>query len=291
MPYMLPYEEKTIVGVSNVTWRVEPDGSAVHYLKEPLPLAEGQRKILIAFNQWRLMNGLPAVRINSELTDACMKHCAYMDRNGMEHVQEPDKQGYTVEGDQAGRRSCLSEESPDISVTMFYASFYHRLPVFLPGTRSIGVGHSGRYTAIDALSDKADRPWLYPIIIPAPNTFAHPTLFARESPNPGIPEGMKAGFPITLTFEKGAKITEARAELRYRHRNGYLPTPVLVSSPEIPANKDRPDNRNTICIIPREPLRPGATYQVEVHWKENGEERREEWLFNTGRMGPNPRLR
>ena len=35
---------------------------------------------------------------------------------------------------------------------MFYASFYHRLPLIYPGTKSIGIGTSRRYTAADGLT-------------------------------------------------------------------------------------------------------------------------------------------
>jgi len=291
MAYQLPYEERTLIGASNVTWRIAEDGSVLRYRVEPLPLEPGQRKILVDFNQWRFMNGLPAVRISKELTDACNEHCAYMERHGMTHEQEEGQEGYTPGGANAGKRSCLSEEQPKISVTLFYASFYHRLPLLWPGTRSIGVGKSRRFTAIDALTDRQPRAWSYPIIVPAPNTFGHPTLFAREAPNP-IPEGITAGFPITLTFPRGTVVTRARATLRLRRgRKNGPEVPVLVSAPDNPAHKNRPRNRSSICIIPREPLRPMKTYHVSVKWVEDGAEKEREWLFNTGRSGPHPRLR
>lgn len=285
MAYMLPYEERTLFGVSNVTWRIARDGTRIDYRKEPLDLAPGQRKILVAFNQWRLMNGLPAVRVSPELTAACMKHCAYMERHGFDHAEEEGREGYTPEGAEAGRRACLSQERPDRSVDLFYATFYHRLPLMDPATRSIGVGNSANYTALDALSDREPREWIHPIVVPAPNTFGHPTHFARETPNPGIPEGVRAGFPITLTFPAGARVTEAAAELRPKSRGGKLggPAQVLVSAPDAPANASRPDNRNSICVIPQQALLPLTMYQVTVRWKENGEPRSLEWLFSTGR--------
>jgi len=292
MAYMLPYEEETLFGVSNVTWRMEPDGSMIRYRKEPIELAPGQRKILVAFNQWRLMNGLPAVRVSQALTDACARHCAYMELHGFDHTEEAGEEGYSPEGAEAGLRSCLSEESPDRSIALFYATFYHRLPLMDPSTRSIGVGNSTRYTALDALSDRQPRAWNYPIIVPAPNTFGHPTNFVAETPDPGIPAAIEAGFPITMTFREGTRIHDAQAELRMKGKGGKLgpAVPVLVSAPDAPANESRPDNRCSICVIPMQQLAPLATWQVTVSWKENDEARSETWLFNTGRAGPFPTL-
>jgi len=278
-----------VIGASEYAWKVEADGSAVSYRRDPLPLNDGQRKLLIQFNQWRLMNGLPAVTIDQELCDACMKHCDYMERHGMTHEQEAGKEGYTPEGAEAGRRSCLGEEGPIESVHLFYSTFYHRLPLVHPGTKAIGVGSSVRYAAVDGLTRRDHREWVWPVIVPAPNSFGHPTHFAHEAPDP-LPEGAEgAGFPITLTFDGGA-VTDAFAELRLNNEKGRE-VPTFLSSPERPANAKRPDNRATICVIPRGPLAPLKTYWVRVRYRLDGEEREHVWRFNTGRPGPRSVLR
>ncbi len=101
--------------------------------------------------------------------------------------------------------------------------FYHRLPLIHPDTKAIGVGASLRYAAVDGLTRRDRRAWTWPVIVPAPNSFAHPT---------------------------------------------------------------RADNRSTICVIPKTPLAPLATYWVKVRYKLDGEEREHTWRFNTGRPGP-----
>jgi hypothetical protein len=281
MPFLLPLEERTVIGASEFRWKVEADGSAVSFRRDPLPLNDGQRQVLIQFNQWRIMNGLPAVTIDERLSDACNKHCEYMERHGMTHEQDPAKEGYTPEGAEAGKRSCLGEEGPVRSVHLFYATFYHRLPLIHPGTKAIGVGASARYAAVDGLTRRDQRAWTYPVIVPAPNSFGHLTHFAHEAPNP-LPEGAKrAGFPITLTFASG-KITGATAELRLGSAKGAV-LETYLSSPEKPANEKRPDNRMAICVIPREPLRAMKTYWVRVAYLIDGEPREHEWRFNTGR--------
>ncbi len=290
MPFLLPLEEKTIIGASEFLWKVEPDGSAVSFRRDPLPISDGQKQVLVQFNLWRVMNGLPAVTIDQQLCDACNRHCAYMETHGeLTHDEDREKEGYTPEGAEAGKRSCIGEEGPVESVHLFYATFYHRLPLIHPGTKSIGVGASARYAAVDGLTRRDRREWIYPVIVPAPNSFGHLTHFAHEAPNP-LPEGAPpAGFPITLTFDKG-RVTAARVELRLKDEKGAL-LPVYLSSPEVPANEKRPDNRMSICAIPRAPLKPLTTFWVKATYQLDGEAREHIWLFNTGRQGPASMLR
>jgi len=286
MPYMLPLEDGTVIGASRFFWRMEEDGSALRFRREPLPLSPEAKKVLIEFNTWRMMNGLPAVTIDERLSAACAAHCAYMERNGMTHEEEQGKEGFSPEGAEAGKRSGRGEDGPINAVRMFYASFYHRLPLADPGTKAIGVGASERYAAVDGISLRDRRAWEWPVIIPAPNSFGHPTFFSPEAPNP-LPEGLQwGGFPITLTFDGGA-ITEARAELRLKSAKGKT-VDVVVSSPERPANERRPDNRKTICVIPRVPLAPMKDWWVKVSWKRDGKDESREWMFRTGRAGPGP---
>lgn len=300
MPYMLPLEKTTIIGVSDVVWDVAEDGKSVRYRLTPLEVTSAQKDILIQFNLWRMMNGLPAVTVDQELSIACTRHCEYMERHGFDHEEDEAKPGYTPEGAQAGRRSCLSELHPWTSVVMFYATFYHRLPLIDPATRAIGIGKSKRYSAMDGITRREERPWLYPIIIPAPNTFHHPTHFALEIPSPH-PEDMRPGFPLTMTFRSGA-VTEVKARLwrrfskkeRKRQRRGEKreeELAVLVSWPGHPANPTRPDNRNTICILPRDPLRPKSEHRVHVAYRLDGQPRDTQWVFRTGPAGPGPMLR
>jgi Cysteine-rich secretory protein family len=290
MPLLLPLEEKTVFGASEFTWTVEADGSAVSFRRDPLRLSEGQRQVLVQFNQWRVMNGLPAVTIDQQLSDACNRHCAYMEKySELTHEQDPAKEGYTADGAEAGKRSCIGEEGPVESVHLFYATFYHRLPLISPDTKQIGVGASQRYAAVDGLTRRDRRAWTYPVIVPGPNTFFHPTHFAHEAPDP-LPEGAPpAGFPITLTFATG-KITDAKVELRVKNEKGPV-LPVYLSSPEFPANPKRPDNRMSICAIPRAPLKPVTTHWVKATYMLDGEAREHTWFFNTGRLGPAAVLR
>jgi hypothetical protein len=168
---------------------------------------------------------------------------------------------------------------------MLYASFYNRLPLVDPRITSIGVGASARYVAVDATS-RRDRPWTYPVIVPAPDSFGQPTHSSPESPSPMPSDAKWAGFPITLTFKEG-KITDVDAELRVRGPGGKE-APILVSWPGKPASKDRPDNANSICILSRLPLAADHGWWVRVRYKLDGRPLENVWRFRTGEYAPAP---
>ena len=283
MPYMLPLEPEVVIGRSVFSFAFVEEGKKVQWRRTPIAMDPAQWKTLEVFNTWRMMNGLPAVKVDPALSKACVEHCRYMEKHGMTHVQEADNDGYTAEGAAAGLRSCLGQDGPRQSVHMFYASFYHRLPLIHPGKSAIGIGSSSRYTAIDGLTTRAPRAWKYPVIVPAPGSWFQLTHFARESPRP-YPTELKPGFPITLTFD-GGTITNAGGELRLKNAKGRE-IPTLLSSPEHPAVKKRPANRKTICLIPRVPLPPGKVYWVHVTYELDGKQQEHSWVFKTGRPGP-----
>ncbi|MHC4547744.1 MAG: CAP domain-containing protein [Planctomycetota bacterium] len=282
--YVLPLQPTAVIELTRLAWRVEEDGSFVHYRATPVPVDPRQAKVFRQFNYWRLINGLPPVDLDPEVSAACAAHCAWMERNGMKHVWQEGDSPMTPEGEQAGRRSCLSSEAPGMSVLMFYSTFYHRLPLFDPGTHAIGIGHSKRYTAIDGMTRREGRAWQYPIIVPAPGTALQPTHFPPESPRPYPPEITQPGFPITLTFDRGT-VTEVRARMWMEKRKPQE-IRLLVSSPEHPASQQRPDNRRSICLIPRRPLYGKGFFRVRVSYKLDGESREHEWVFTTGRPRP-----
>jgi hypothetical protein len=281
MNYLLPLEDKVVMELHRIEWSIDEQGQQVEWKAEPLGIPKEERKVFRQFNYWRLINGLPPVDYDAELSGWCDQHCAWMEKNGFKHAAEEGDGEMSREAAHAGRSSMLSQEGPGMSVLMLYSSFYHRLPLFRPSTRSIGIGCSKRYTSIDGITKRDPRAWQYPIIVPAPNSALQPTNFAREAPRPH-PAGMEnLGCPITLTFENAA-ITEVRAKLSVKRKQ----VPILVSSPEEPANSKRPDNRKSICLIPRSPLRPNTLYSVEVTYKRNGEVETRQWVFKTGRRRP-----
>jgi len=281
MNYILPFEKTVVMELDRVTWSMDEECERLTWKAEPLGVPEGQEKVFRQFNYWRLINGLPPVDYDPKLSKWCNEHCAWMEKNGFKHAPEEGDGPLSTEAAHAGMNSMLSQEKPGMSVLMLYASFYHRLPLFRPGTRAIGIGCSQRYTSIAGTTRREPRAWQHPIVVPAPNSGMQPTHFVSELPRPHPPGLKNLGFPITLTFDRGT-ITEARATLRWKRGD----VPFILSSPELPANKRRPDNRMTSCLIPRNPLRPRTLYGVEVKWKRDGEDESKRWIFKTGHPRP-----
>jgi hypothetical protein len=288
MRSLLPLEKSAVLKRSKIYWRVESDGSLVRFRAEWMEGSREQLEALRQLNGWRLANGLPPVSLGSTLSDACLKHCKYMERYGMTHTEREGRQSYSPEGAKAGRHSCIGVVDPETSVLRFYASFYHRVPLMHPDTRVVGIAATRHFSCVDGISGRTPRAWRWPVIVPAPDSAGHPTRFGAEHPRP-YPDGLQPGFPITLTFPKG-KIADARATLRLRSAEGRE-LEVVVSSPEKPANMDRPHTRKSICVIPCEALAPRTTYWIQVAWSEEGEPRGTEWRFTTGNRHPVTRLR
>jgi hypothetical protein len=118
-----------------------------------------------------------------------------------------------------------------------------------------------------------------PVVFPGEKAEDVPREFAgNEMPDPLPAEGRgkKAGFPITVTFAENVRVTKASATLKEKNKtiDGWL------SSPEKPAYT-RAFQRNTICLIPKAPLRPKTTYQVTATATVNGVKWTRTWSFTT----------
>ena len=60
----------------------------------------------------------PAVTVSQELSDACSKHCTYMEHNGFVHVEEEGKTGYTEDAGYCLAASAKRDGMRLISVVM-----------------------------------------------------------------------------------------------------------------------------------------------------------------------------
>ncbi len=113
-----------------------------------------------------------------------------------------------------------------------------------------------------------------------------PCAFAgREFPNP-IPFAKedRAGYPITVTFPTGTKISHCEGKLFDSEGHTVY---VWLSSPESPANPDYASSQETsIAIIAKEPLVIAAKYTVEVSAEIDGVKWHAKWRFTTA--GPIP---
>jgi hypothetical protein len=299
----LPVENTIVLDRTLVTLRFDADQPYVHFRLEtpdlpkipagltPPEAATAKQQIhdlegaLEDWNRLRLRSGLPPAFLDPELTRCAMLHAKYMDRWGMGHDEDATKDGHTDDGAKSGKNSSVGPAPARDEVSFCYGSLYHRLMLFHPDLRRVGIGVAAKFCALDGLSAREPRPWTWPVLIPAAGNDLVPLAFSGEKPAPhpdvltSLERQTQAGFPITLTFPD-TKVTGAEAELRAGGPDG-APVEILVSSPEKPANPAQPMNFRSICVIPLHRLLPSTTYSVVVRYKWDGKDAVRKWSFRT----------
>ena len=299
----LPLENTIVLDRTRVTLRFSDDGVFLHFRLEtpelpavpagltPPEIATARARVrdlemsLQNWNRLRLRTGLPPAFLDPDLTRAASLHAKYMDRWGMGHGEEAANEGYTEEGARSGKNSSVGPAPAQSEIAFCYGSLYHRLMLFHPDLRRVGIGVGEKFCALDGLSAREPRPWTWPVLIPSPGNDVVPLGFSGEKPAPhpdvltSLERQYQAGFPITLTFPD-TKVTGVDAELRIGSPEGPL-VETLVSSPEHPANPAQPANFRSICLIPLHHLTPATTYAVRVRYKWDGKEGVRRWLFRT----------
>jgi hypothetical protein len=81
---------------------------------------------------------------------------------------------------------------------------------------------------------------------------------------------------VSLQFRPGDRVSGATMELKA----GDAKVDAFVSTPENPASSH--PQSNTICLIPKEPLKPDTLHTVKATCTLNGEKFEKEWRFTTG---------
>jgi hypothetical protein len=283
--------------------RVErhPDAFVVYYsnrvlyrVSKPLRPPLRPEDLLAAFNSHRERAKLPRARHSAALARGADLHALYLSKNDFKglsgHEEDPKGAGYTEEGARAGKRSVISPFAPHETaldaVESLMATLYHRISMLQPPLTEVGIGWAFRrdglgYLVIDVgAADARHDPKLWPVLYPAPGQTDVPLEFgmgARENPNP-LPDGVTtAGYPVTVLFpEKLEKLLDLEVGLQ----SGGKEVPCWVSTPDKPARADWPQP-GTVCLIPKEKLKPGTTYAARFRYRELGAAR--EWTFTTRR--------
>jgi hypothetical protein len=282
--YLVPFETPLVVGAQEVRVQFAPDSSEIRFRAAAIPGTPACVDGLALLNELRLRNGIPPVSLDAGLSRACELHSAYCSQNGITHDEVRGRPGYTEEGERAGKASSVAgTPSPSDAVAALYCEFYHRFSVTDPWTRTVGIGVSGHFTTLDGSSSRADRPWRWPVVVPAPGTAGQPRDFdRRERPVP-YPERLVPGLPITLLFT-GNDVREVKAELRAGPK-GRAAVPFLLSWPGNPANPAFPDNFSAIALIPEARLEADTAYSYRVSFVEGGKPGEVAGEFTTGKAG------
>jgi hypothetical protein len=268
--------------------------------------ADEATRALDRLNSYRKSAGLEPVTLDVDLSRACRAHADYLFKNaeaafaGKLNVHDEDAKlpGYSAAGRKAARASVVSQmygvDDPLLALDLWMASFYHRVSLLDPTQTRVGIGIAQQkqhawIVVLDHGSSK-DRMKAGSRIVcyPAKDQQDVPLVFslgAPEVPNP-IPDNgasKDAGHPITVSvYTDRPVIRDVAGSLR--DADGKE-APVWLSWQERPAAKNY--GRNSICLIPRAPLKPNTTYTVTVKAMINGREWKNTWSFRTGeRSGP-----
>lgn len=159
-------------------------------------------------------------------------------------------------------------------------SVYHRFPILRPDLVSLGFGSGSAGPLSVEVMDFAYASTFTPgrgmVAYPGPGQPDVPTaFFGNELPDP-VPGGpYPVGYPITLTFDPGARVqiqsqhvrTGAGADLEL-----YLLRP------------SDPNTENSLALLPKRPLRPGTRHAVEVTGTVNGVPFARQWEFTTAAL-------
>ena len=235
-------------------------------------------------NSYRTSAGLPRVSEEPAWTDAVAKHAVYLAMTGsMVHGEDADSPYYSPEGAAAAEKSVLAGgrgtmRSDRDLIDGWMTAPFHALHFLEPrlqrvafasthGLTDASLNSSAVLDVVHGIGAKVvtDRP----ITFPAGGSTTPLTSFLAETPDPlsACPGyAVPAGLPLLALFPTAPGATTATLSMGGQRveicliDNGY-------------ANPDATDQRtvrmllsqkNAVVIVPRVPLRPGATYTARV---------------------------
>lgn len=253
--------------------------------------------LLAKINQYRKRAGVEPVALDPSLNPGCLAHARYLVRNlhhratlGLgAHDEDLSLPGASVEGKRAGNAAVISIEDVDplAGLDGLLATLYHRVALLHPHLRRIGVGcaQSNRLrwtTVVDVQRGRVAGSGPNPVFFPVDGQTEVPLAFptSGEEPDP-IPEDRdgQAGFPITVTLPPEAVLRQAEGTLEEEGGNKVA---AWFSAPEKPANPLFAKRQgSTVCLIPKDPLRPGTAYLVSLRGEVNGKKWHARWRFTT----------
>lgn len=274
-------------------FRVAADARAVadRTSEEALQAADEARQLA---NHYRLRLGLPLWETDLALMAAAIGHAQYLSANKrLSHEQEEGLEGFTgVTAEERAKRAgyfgsvaenLVEQPSPMAreAIDGLFDAPYHRIPFLMPQARDWGYAHSGRYFVMNVGLWPLDK--VREVHYPVEGEDGVPMLWnGNEVPDPlRLHQGIRypVGYPIMWGLY-GEGVTEMQVlAARLRDEEGQ-DWPLLVNDPSTDSHL-----RQEVILIPRDPLKPGTTYTVDLHvgYKLDGEARETErqWSFTT----------
>ncbi len=246
--------------------------------------------VLARLNHHRQAAGLKRAAVNRALSLGCVDHARYVARNaeylvtgGSLRDEEVGRAGYTEEGRKAARQSLVSgrRRHPRDVIDDWIAAPLLRPLLLAPVLDEVGVGTETEvrmgWATVLGLPPPAWPPDSGPILYPPDQQKDVPlAVYSLVSGD----KHEAAGYPITIAFRPSARVKDAKLKLANDRGEEVA---AWSSSPETPA-AEQLSQINTICLLPKEHLRPAKTYSVSASASVNGMEWARSWRFTT--VGP-----
>ena len=261
--------------------------------------AEARAAWLDRVNFYRASALLPPVVEEPALSDAIREHARYMVRNDrIEHAQNRRLRGASAGGAAAAAVSNLAgstrDDEPDWwAVDVWMQAPFHALGILDPSLSRVGFGihraRDGRIqtaAGLDVLRGHAVSGAIrFPIVWPADGSTVPLSMHTAEYPSPLTScDGYRApsGLPLIVQMGGGSKVPEVFGSVVIGEAGLVEHCVFTEATYRNPSSKEQAlgravlDARDAIVIIPRHPLRSGATYRIVL---EVERERRVEWTF------------
>jgi hypothetical protein len=243
---------------------------------------------LIHLNTYRTMAGLPPVLENPEWGNGAYLHSRYMVKNDfIGHTENSGNPWYSAEGEQAAQTSNLAASQSSTvddtyAIDLWMQAPFHAIGILDPRLRQVGYGSFREEdgglqmgATLDVIRGLGDLPptIAYPIAWPADGTTVTLTSHFSEYPDPlSSCPGYQTptGVPILLQIGPGDQTPKVLAHSFTRGSESLAHCVFDETSYTNPDSSAQDlgrailGARDTIVLIPQQPLVPGTQYTVSI---------------------------
>lgn len=281
-------------------WRIAiSPATTIPKIEPELNPTEQQRIALERTNYYRDFVGLKDITLNEAINKAAQAHAKYnVAHTQSGHEESPGEDGFTgiwpwdritffgykdftyateVASMRWASHDYLLQIDPKWAVDGWVDTVYHRLPIISPRVFEAGFGAAKVEKRLAYVMDFANpgfsevkRVVHYPVDRQSDVPF---DFKGDETPDPLPGKKYPVGYPVTVTFNGYQSIKIVSSEVR--DSNGV----------SVPCYKLLPFSdqfiRDSLAVIPKEPLERGMVYSVEVEAIADGDSIYLDWSFTT----------
>jgi hypothetical protein len=266
------------------------------------------------FNFRRQQIGLPGLARNGSIDTAALGHSNYQTFNGITHIQEEGKQGFTGAClfDNAKEAACTPSKVSRLEAAGYQfapltsyaygevivrtgdpsgfngaedlvAAIYHRFVIFEPMFKEIGSGAATApdgsiYITTDFAANGLSRVLGQggTVVYPFANQQNIPRIFLSDSESPDPVAGRnEVGYPISIHADITSTVSVQSFTVQPRGGSA-LPTQTLTN-----ANDAQHTPKSVAAIVPLDVLSAGTTYDVQFRGTVDGLAVERSWSFTT----------